>query len=201
MFTFDWFSNNIPIWEKKLKIYKNKSNLFFLEIGCFEGRATRWLLENILTGKNSRIVVIDTFDGGPDLIGWDIDEKNLLYRFQENTKEYEQRIVIMKGYSQEILPTIAAKPIFDFIYIDGSHIAKDVLTDAVLSWRLLKNGGILIFDDYGWDLHEDVTRNPKIAINTFLDIWKHEYKILHKGYQIIVQKNKSKTKEKKSENL
>jgi hypothetical protein len=32
------------------------------------------------------------------------------------------------------------------IYIDGSHEPMDVLTDAVMSWPLLRSNGILIFD-------------------------------------------------------
>jgi predicted O-methyltransferase YrrM len=39
---------------------------------------------------------------------------------------------------------------FDIIYIDGNHEPEYVLEDAVLSFRKLKVGGILIFDDYGW---------------------------------------------------
>ena len=36
------------------------------------------------------------------------------------------------------------------IYVDGSHQAPDVLSDAVVGFKLLKNNGIMIFDDYGW---------------------------------------------------
>lgn len=39
---------------------------------------------------------------------------------------------------------------FDFIYVDGLHLSQDVLYDALLSFDLLKVGGILIFDDYLW---------------------------------------------------
>ena len=40
---------------------------------------------------------------------------------------------------------------FDFsklqvIYIDGSHQPQDVLTDAVMAWKLLKKEGIMILD-------------------------------------------------------
>ncbi len=41
--------------------------------------------------------------------------------------------------------------LYDFVYVDGSHRASDVLTDAVLAWPLLKAGGLLIFDDDGWE--------------------------------------------------
>ena len=36
------------------------------------------------------------------------------------------------------------------VYVDGSHHARDVLQDAVLAWGLLRPGGYMIFDDYGW---------------------------------------------------
>ena len=32
------------------------------------------------------------------------------------------------------------------MYIDGSHAARDVISDAVLAWALLRPGGVLIFD-------------------------------------------------------
>ena len=47
-FTTEWFKSHIFVWEQALQGFKNKPNLNFLEIGCFEGMATVWLLENIL---------------------------------------------------------------------------------------------------------------------------------------------------------
>lgn len=44
---------------------------------------------------------------------------------------------------------------FDFYYVDGSHVAPDVMADAVLGWRLLKPGGIMVFDDYEWGAYRD----------------------------------------------
>ena len=38
--------------------------------------------------------------------------------------------------------------IVQVVYIDGSHLPQDVLTDAAMAWKLLKKDGILIFD--GW---------------------------------------------------
>jgi hypothetical protein len=82
-FLYDWFSNNIPLWSKVLRKFKGKPNLLFLEIGCFEGKATLWLLENILTHPTSKIVVVDTFKDNSK----HVEEKkyiNLLERFKEN---------------------------------------------------------------------------------------------------------------------
>ena len=39
---------------------------------------------------------------------------------------------------------------FDLIYIDGAHDSQNVLFDAVISFKLVKKGGVIIFDDYSW---------------------------------------------------
>ncbi len=39
----------------------------------------------------------------------------------------------------------------DLIYIDGSHEEEDVYADLVSYWDLLRPGGILVGDDWGWD--------------------------------------------------
>ena len=71
---------------------------------------------------------------------------------------------------------------FDFIYIDGSHRATDVLCDALLSFRLLKNNGVIVFDDYLWQEQLpygiDPLRCPKIAIDAFTNIYCRKIKIL-----------------------
>ena len=61
----------------------------------------------------------------------------------------KERIVINRGYSNIKVPTFEDE-FFDIIYIDGNHEPEYVLEDAVLCFRKLKHGGIMIFDDYGW---------------------------------------------------
>ncbi len=51
---------------------------------------------------------------------------------------------------------------FDFIYIDASHIACDALSDTVLSWNLLKEE-IMIFGVYGSNLYKEEFFNVKIV--------------------------------------
>ncbi|CAG8741307.1 12921_t:CDS:1, partial [Dentiscutata heterogama] len=77
---------------------------------------------------------------------------------------------------------------FDFIYIDGSHVASNVLADAILAWNLLKDGGIMIFDDYEWDRYKEEYNNPKIAIDAFIKCYNPQIEIIHKGYQITIKK-------------
>jgi len=40
---------------------------------------------------------------------------------------------------------------FDLIYIDGSHVFEGVLVDAYYCMRLLRDGGIMLFDDSALD--------------------------------------------------
>lgn len=80
------------------------------------------------------------------------------------------------------------KDLFDFIYIDGSHVAKDVLADACMAWPLLKPAGFMVFDDYLWGPPRDVLHRPKAAIDAFCNLFAEEVEIIHVGYQLIVRK-------------
>src|SRR3954468_24495430 len=68
-FTEDWFSGHVPHWERlffgELE-WKPDAPRRLVEIGCFEGRSTLWFLENLLRHPESRIVCIDTFNGGTE---------------------------------------------------------------------------------------------------------------------------------------
>jgi predicted O-methyltransferase YrrM len=77
---------------------------------------------------------------------------------------------------------------FDVIYIDGSHYAADVLSDAVLSFPLLKSGGIMIFDDYQWRPYSEEWKMPRAAINGFCASYENKTEIIHVGYQLILKK-------------
>lgn len=184
IFTSDWFSPNIAIWNKILDQYKDKDNLKFLEIGSYEGRSAVWLMENILTNKSSTLVCIDTFEGSIEHT--EKQKENIEEKFLYNTQKFKNKIIKVKGKSQERLrqfdPIVSQ---FDCIYIDGDHMATSVLEDIILSFPLLKKNGILILDDYGIDKKLE---SPQIAINAFLNIYQNNIKILHKGWQIILKK-------------
>lgn len=66
-FTSDFFKGNIPNWERWLAPFKGQP-VTALEIGSYEGRSACWLLENILTHPDARLLCVDTFTGGQDLL-------------------------------------------------------------------------------------------------------------------------------------
>jgi len=196
-FTKDWFSWNIANWGKWLAPLAGKPKIKFLEIGCFEGRATIWLLTNILTHSTARIDCLDAFF---DVASTD-NPANYEMRFDHNIRIHPDgnKVRKIKANSQEGLRNL--KPYsYDATYVDGSHTAADVLEDAVLSFRLLKPAGLMIFDDYEWvpmyggtgklDLPNplDPRLTPRAAIDAFLEIYYGQYQLISKDYQVAIKK-------------
>jgi predicted O-methyltransferase YrrM len=173
-FTEDWFSHNIPNFEKCIAAIPEKK--LFLEIGSYEGRATCWLLEYGLSTKGS-IVCIDPF---PNL-------SKVEARFWSNvqaTQGAEQKVSLFKKPSYEALAEMVGhKYVFDFIYVDGSHAPDMALTDACMAWGLLRSGGVMLFDDYLYP-HEPT----KVGIDAFLAGFEGKYDIIVNNYQLAVKK-------------
>jgi len=190
-FTTDWFSDNINLWSNILEGFKHKPNLNFLEIGCWEGRATCWLLENILTDKSSKITVVDTFGGSPEETGMNgLDFENVLSRFKHNIQEHSDKVTIHEGYSNHVLKQLGNEPLFDFAYIDASHTAYGTLEDAILTHPLIKKGGIIIFDDYKWKDPNlpSITDSPELGVNCFVHAFSDFYELVFVGYQVGIRK-------------
>lgn len=183
----DWFTGNIPVWQKHLSHLRDKP-IHALEIGCFEGRATVWMLENLLVHPDSRITVVDTFAGSREHAEAGISFAGVQARFTHNIQPWRERVKIFRGTSFTWLPALTTH---DLIYVDGDHTAPSVLLDAVLAWQVLAVGGILIFDDYLWgEPHHPPTWKPKPAIDAFLLCFEGQYEVLHKEYQVIIRRTK-----------
>lgn len=185
IFTEDWFSSNVNNFINYLEEFKGKPNLNFLEIGSYQGRSSVWLFENILTEPTCKLTCIDTFEGSVEHT--EHQKSNLFEIFNHNIREFSNRVHIIRGYSQQMLRRLEGE--YDFIYIDGDHRASSVLEDAILSFSLLKKGGIMIFDDYEWGEPPRTDLNlPKQGIDAFLNVYSDKYEILLKAYQVVIRK-------------
>jgi predicted O-methyltransferase YrrM len=183
LFTVDWFSGNAPNWQSWLGHLAGKPHVRFLEVGSYEGRSAVWLLDNVLTHETASLVCLDIFDssaGGAS--GYEA-------RFDHNMKTTlgRNKVEKIKGPSQEILRRMQLAS-YDAVYIDGSHIAADVLEDGILAFRLLRPGGIMIFDDYEWKPYPDPWMMPGMAIDSFLHVYERQYELLGKAYQVAIKK-------------
>jgi hypothetical protein len=177
-YTRDWFTRCTKTWPRFLAEFVGRPGLAVLEIGSCEGRSAIWLLENVLTDPSSRITCIDPF-----YLPW----RNFRFDYNVRLSGKADQVVKRKGKSQDIVPEFPANS-FDIIYIDGSHLAADVLLDALLSWTRLKSGGVLVFDDYPLNRKEPAFRRPQLAIDLFLELFAGRYELLHKEYQVVVRK-------------
>jgi tetratricopeptide (TPR) repeat protein/capsular polysaccharide biosynthesis protein len=173
-FTQDWFTHNIPIWQKHLQQFAGKPEFQVVEIGSFQGMSACWLLDNILTHPTAKITCIDLY-------------------FQEHFKGniaktgVADKVIELEGYSQDLLVTLASD-FYDISYVDGCHKPTSALQDAILSWRLVKVGGLMIFDDYEFTFPDSPEDDTKIGIDVFLEMFGSQLEVVHKGYQLIVKK-------------
>jgi len=195
-FSQDWFSRSIPAWKVILtKLAEQNTPLRILEIGVFEGRSTCWLLENFCKSPESSIVAIDTFQGGMEHRQMELGD--LRKRFEGNISVIGStaQVEIMDGTSfQKLCELVGRKSIFDFISVDGSHHAADVLADAVLAFQLLRSGGVMAFDDYLWAPVRRGAENPlvtpKAAVDAFTNIYSQQMRVIPNLplYQLYIQK-------------
>lgn len=187
-FTCDWLGYHLDTWRQVLGPLAGRP-VRLLEVGSYEGRSTIWLLGNVLTHDEARIDCVDVFrDEGNPCAGVTYTG-GYATRFDRNIAATDgpHKVNKIAGASQEVLRRLPFDR-YDAIYLDGSHLASDVLEDAVLAFRLLKRGGIMILDDYEWNLHLDPLSIPKIAIDAFLAVYQGQYELLSMGYQVCLRR-------------
>jgi predicted O-methyltransferase YrrM len=167
-FTEDWVTEHTGLWRMLLNDFAGQPHVHALEIGSYEGRSSIWFLENILTDPTSHLTCVDPF-----------------FRdvFVENLRPYESRVSWIRQYSHIALRQLPLQS-YSFAYVDGEHTAPAVLEDAIITFRSLVAGGIMIFDDYRWrSEHPDIRETmPGLGIDSFLSVFKREIEVLHKDY-------------------
>jgi predicted O-methyltransferase YrrM len=202
-FTNNWFETGAKnVWDQLIP-QVNPTQI--LEIGSYEGASACYLIDKFSPGKSIEIHCVDTWEGGVENKEGGfahVDMGDVETRFRQNVQLAKSRainnvdVVIHKGMSDAVLAGMLAggkAGYFDFIYVDGSHQAPDVLYDALLAFRLLRVNGLIAFDDYLWQEPlpngVDPIRCPKPAIDAFTNIYCRKIKIIGAPlYQLYVQK-------------
>lgn len=184
-FRTDWFTPNIPpIYRAIIGRQINR----VLEIGSYEGMSTVWFAKAL--PNNCIVTCVDTFEGSIEHRNW---EKNSIEKtFDSNVKclvEEKNRIRKLVGTSHEIVSGLIENgQMYDLIYIDGSHVTLDVVVDACLGWKVLRPGGIMIFDDCRWIWTNSEKHCPVFGVNAFINLVRGEYSVLWSRAQIILEK-------------
>ena len=201
VFTNNWFEITAKeIWSSILPQLKPTK---ILEIGTYEGQSITYLIQTLFsTVDHLDVHVVDNWEGSQPVykklnLKMDLVEKqfknnmSLLLKGKENVK-----LNVYKSNSIKALSNLVSEGksmYFDFIYIDGSHYACDVLTDSILAYELLRVGGVMGFDDYSWidESTNDILARPKIAIDAFSNIFSSKTRIINtNNHQFYLQKTK-----------
>lgn len=202
-YTNSWFLTSAKAtWDQMLPQI-NPTRI--LEVGSFEGASTCYLIDMLACEKSIEVHCVDTWEGGVEHNEGGsarTDMHDVERRFLRNTQlsiekaSHRVDLRVHKGRSDIELSRLIAHGLqgyFDFIYIDGSHQAPDVLCDAVLGFRLLRENGVMIFDDYLWQESlpqgVDPIRCPKPAIDAFVNLYCRKVTVLPALlYQLHVRK-------------
>ena len=168
---WDNFTHNIPLWDQVLNHYfKDGKQLKFLELGSGNGLCANYLLDNF-------DCFLDTVDLGETRIedNYEVSTlKNLKPFLSKNKCKFHNmstRDFLVKNYNKK----------YDFIYVDASHDTDWVLYDAVNAFPLLKNQGLMIFDDYGM-------QGCKKGVDSFTSCFSNYIEIFSVGWQLMLHK-------------
>jgi predicted O-methyltransferase YrrM len=186
-FSQDWFTEHIASWEPMMEALEGR-DARVLEIGAFEGLSTCYLLWRL---PDAHVTAVDTFAGSSELVARDLLPVSLEQAFDANVGSVDgSRARKLVGDSRRVLLDLHdERARFDFVYVDGSHVALDVLVDAALSWSMLTVDGFLVFDDYGWSaMGPDPLLRPGPAIDAFLHLVAGKYELLGRGTQLTFRK-------------
>ena len=187
-FSADWTTWHFGNWRQWLDHLRD-APVRILEIGSWEGRSALFFLNYF---PACCLVCVDTFGGSVEhainpYFAALVPETER--KFDANLAAFDGRFEKRKGPSSTVLPQLAIeRRQFDLVYVDGSHRAADVYSDAALSWPMVAKNGIVIFDDYEFDQMEGELERPMLGIDVFLAATDGQHRVLHKGYQVAIVK-------------
>lgn len=125
------------------------------EIGIYRGDTSELLAEH-LGGK-----------GELHLFDFDHRVEQVISRLRRaghtNVVGHSNSDKVMDSYNWSLMKVLHEhrEPLFDYVFLDGAHTWQlDALAFCLVD-RLLKNGGHIDFDDYGWSMQKSPTMRPE----------------------------------------
>jgi predicted O-methyltransferase YrrM len=155
-----------------------------LVIGGYEGRSTVWLSNQLLNHNDSQLHTVSSFRGTFEQKEGYWPDVNLedVFRFNTYFSKYYFKLNVIP--TDDVTPVLLGATTdpdikFDVIYVDGEHDFNNVLSDAVLSYNLLKDNGLIIFDDMSIesvklsvDIFAKTINNESIYRDQFISVYR-----------------------------
>ncbi len=172
-------SNAFYYWFKTLERYRDQE-CKVLEIGSYEGRSAIAFLELL---PKCHLTSIDIHA-----------RAETEARFDSNMSFYGSRVRKIKSRAAQALDGLLTdQEKFDVILIDTGKKRDFAYLYSTFVWPLLKVGGTLIWDDYGWrpkGKEDDPKAGPGPGIAMFVQQFSPCLQIEHAGKQLIARKSR-----------
>tara|TARA_Y100001968_G_C19424302_1_gene753475 strand:+ start:1402 stop:2145 length:744 start_codon:yes stop_codon:yes gene_type:complete len=162
----------------------------YLEIGSFQGLSLGMFSSLAFDHEFNdpmHITCVDSWEGGDehkvsktDFLGVEQCFDKISQICINEILPDDSKIEKLKSPSKHALSSISYRSeYYDLVLVDAGHKAKEVLSDLILAWDLLRTGGILIVDDYTWhpkhlDNHDSLINSPKLGVDSFLNCFSDE---------------------------
>jgi len=159
-FTNDWFDSHEPHWQQRFLPWAGtKESLNILEIGSYEGRSACWFLDNLMQHPASRLTCVDPWISRDGTHRWASDMDEVYQRFLGNIAASGKgdQVSVRRGDFQAIADQLPERS-FDLVYVDGDHAEDVVYADTLSAYRLVRDGGLIVWDDYFWSANDSVKR-------------------------------------------
>lgn len=194
-YTYEW-NHDFVANSKELKNFG-----LCLEVGCFEGLTSNYIIKHMLV-PNGKLICVDPLTDvylNDDLSENDHNNNQTIYkyfnnqykRFMDNTKKAfeDDKIILYRNISSEVYPELLKlyENQIDFIYIDGDHRPSAVYIDAVECLKLCRKGGFILFDDYHWGKSGGEYKTSE-GIDLFLQDYKDHYELMIVNHQVLIKK-------------
>ena len=113
-----------------LNLAKGRKARRILEVGTYRARTTYAFYLNCPEAE---------------ITSYDIQNLKSKYR---DMLMLEPRVSLRLESFQEAEEKLKREKQYDFIFIDGSHKVEDVVRDSLLAFKIVANGGVIIWHDY-----------------------------------------------------
>lgn len=146
----DWFTYP-ELYSAVVKYFPEES--VFFEVGSWRGRSSVYMgVEIVNSGKDLKMICVDTWEGCVENKGHELLENNGLYKdFLKNIGPVEDvrpgTLLAMRMTSIDASEYVDDGSL-DFVFIDASHDYDNVIADIRAWYPKVKEGGVIAGHDY-----------------------------------------------------
>jgi len=188
-FKYFWYPHKLKEsrYENLIKTIYQEKRCNLIEVGTFDGEHAYQMIKTAQIFYPAYKVNYYGFDLFEDFTEEDMEKESskrpLNYKYIKNKLEVTKaNISLYKGYTKDTLPKFINKikeenKKIDFIFIDGGHSIKTVISDWNYLKSLMNYNTVVIFDDY-YDNEEIINNYGCNLLIDSLDKDNYEIEIL-----------------------